>query len=203
MRVSKLKLLVLIIMSAIGFVASSYVLIVFYTLHQNLACGPTGSFFGIRLDCGAVLDSSYSKILGVPLELLALAYFMVNMALVYVIAFGSERAFRFSLQALFLWRFIGVAIVPYLVFVELFLLHAICIYCTLMHAAILIDFVVISYLLFFGEKSLWAMGFEEVYTLGDRPVTLASSPGNADVVLDDAKWTRPSPLTAKTIARCP
>ena len=180
MRVSRLKLLILIIMSAVGFVASSYVLIVFYTLHQTLVCRPSGSYFGIQLDCGAVLDSPYSKILGVPLELLALAYFMVNMAMVYVIAFGSDRAFRFSLQALFLWRFIGVAIVPYLVFVELFLLHAICIYCTLMHVAILIDFVVISYLLFFGEKSLWAMGFEEIETLDERPVTPTSSHSDAD-----------------------
>jgi uncharacterized membrane protein len=180
MRISRLKLLILIIMSAIGFVASSYVLIVFYTLGQSVVC-PNGSFLGIKFDCGVVLNSQYSKVLGVPLELLALVYFMVNIAMVYVIAFGSERAFRFSLQALFLWRFIGVAIVPYLVFVELFLLHAICIYCTLMHVAILFDFVVISYLLFFGAKSLWAMGFEEFETLNERPVTPAASLSDADV----------------------
>jgi uncharacterized membrane protein len=186
MRVSRLKLLILIVMSAIGFVASSYVLIVFYTLGQQVVC-PSGSFFGIQFDCGAVLNSPYSKILGVPLELLALVYFAVNMAMVYVIAFGSERAFKFSLQALFLWRFIGVAIVPYLVFVELFLLHAICIYCTIMHMAILIDFVVISYLLFFGENSLWAIGFEEIETLNEKPVTPAYSLSHADVMTEDAR----------------
>lgn len=159
MRISKLKFIVLIAMSAIGFIASAYVLIDFYALHLNIVC-PSGSIWGIRLDCGAVLGSPYSSVFGVPLELLASLYFMINMALVYVIAFGSERIFRFSLQALFVWRFIGVAIVPYLVFVELFLLHAICIYCTLMHFAILTDFVIISYILFFGTNSLWSVGFD-------------------------------------------
>ena len=169
MRISKLKFIVLIAMSAVGFVASAYVLIDFYALNQNIYC-PSGSIFGIRLDCGAVLRSPYSDIFGIPLELLASLYFMINMALVYVIAFGSERTFRLSLQALFIWRFIGVAIVPYLVFVELFLLHAICIYCTLMHIAILTDFVVISYILFFGENSLWAMGFDDAHELNGPSV---------------------------------
>ena len=168
MRISRLKVIVLVLMSAVGFVASAYVLIDFYYLGQQIIC-PSGSLFGIRLDCGAVLGSSYGRIFGVPLELLASLYFLVNIAMVYVIAFGSDRAFRVSLQALFLWRFIGVAIVPYLVFVELFLLHAICIYCTIMHVAILVDFAVISYLLFFGEHSLWASGLGEFEKSTDGP----------------------------------
>jgi uncharacterized membrane protein len=170
MRVTRTKLLVLIAMSAVGFVASAYVLIDFYLLRQNVIC-PSGSFYGISLDCGEVLGSSYSMVFGIPLELLASLYFMINIGLVYVIAFGSEKAFRFSLQALFIWRFIGVAIVPYLVFVELFLLHAICVYCTLMHVAILTDFVVISYLLFFGENSLWAMGFPDSEASVELPMS--------------------------------
>lgn len=174
MRISKLKLLVLIVMSAIGLVASAYVMLIFYTLHQQIWC-PSGNFLGVRLDCGAVLGSSYSEIFGIPLELLALVYFVVNLVLVYVIAFGSENAFRVSLQALFLWRFIGVAIVPYLVFVELFLLHAICVFCTIMHVAILTDFVVISYFLFFGKNSLWAMDSEATEALEQAAVTPTGS----------------------------
>lgn len=142
-------------MSAIGIWASGTVLVIFYTLNQQLPLCPTGSYWGIRLDCGYVLSSSYSMVFGVPLELLALVYFLVNVGMVYVIAFGSEHASQTTLQVLFAWRFIGVAIVPYLVFVELFLLHAICVYCTIMHVAILADFAVVSYLLFFGKDSLW------------------------------------------------
>jgi uncharacterized membrane protein len=54
---------------------------------------------------------------------------------------------------LFGWRFIGIVIVPYLVFVELFLVKAICIYCTVMHVAIIADFIIISYLLFYKRIS--------------------------------------------------
>ena len=142
-------------MSAVGLWASGTVLVIYYTLGGALPLCPTGNYFGIYLDCGAVLGSSYSKVLGVPLELLAVFYFVVNLGLVYLIAFGSDRVSKRSLSVLFGWRFIGVAIVPYLVFVEVFLLHAICVYCTIMHAAILIDFVVISYVLFFGRGALW------------------------------------------------
>jgi uncharacterized membrane protein len=155
MRISRLKLLVLVIMSAFGLWASGTVLVIFYTLHQTLPICPSGTYFGIHLDCGEVLSSSYSKIFGIPLELLALAYFIINLVMVYFIAFGSDRIYRISLQALFGWRFIGIAIVPYLVFVEVFLLNAICVYCTIMHVAILTDFVVISYLLFFGKHAMW------------------------------------------------
>lgn len=155
MRISKLKLLVLVVMSAVGLWASGTVLVIFYTLNQQLPLCPTGTFLGLHFDCGAVLSSSYSRIFGVPLELLALGYFLVNLALVYFVAFGSERVFEATLEILFGWRFIGIILVPYLVFVEFFIIHAICVYCTIMHVAILADFVVISYLLFFGRNALW------------------------------------------------
>ena len=165
LRISRVKLLILLAMSAVGIWASGTVLVIFYTLNQTLPLCPTGTYWGIRLDCGYVLSSSYSKVFGVPLELLAVVYFLVNIGMVCVIAFGSDRAAKTTVNVLFAWRFLGVAIVPYLVFVELFLLHAICVYCTIMHAAILIDFVVISYLLYFGKNSL----FEEGGGIEDEP----------------------------------
>ncbi|MDE1853770.1 MAG: vitamin K epoxide reductase family protein [Thaumarchaeota archaeon] len=165
MRISKLKLLLLVVMSAIGLWASGTVLVIFYTLNQQLPYCPTGTFFGFNFDCGAVLSSSYSKILGIPLELLAMFYFIVNLGMVSLIAFGSERVSRTTLEVMFGWRFIGLIIVPYLVFVEFFIIHAICVYCTIMHVAILADFVVISYLLFFGKHALWGLDELEESTL--------------------------------------
>lgn len=154
MRISRLKLLVLVAMSVFGLWASGTVLLIFYTLHETLPMCPTGTFFGLHFDCGAVLSSPYSEVYGVPLELLALVYFVVNLALVYLVAFGSERVSDFSIEALFGWRFIGVILVPYLIFVEFFVLHSICVYCTMMHIAIILDFIVVSYFLFFGKNSL-------------------------------------------------
>ena len=151
MRISWPKLLLLMLMSAFGLWASSMVLIVYYTLKESLPACPLQQGPGIVLNCEAVLSSRYSEIFGVPLELFAVAYFALNLLLVYFIAFGSDRLMRISLNLLFVWRFLGIIIVPYLVFVELFLIKAICVYCTMMHVAIVADFVVISYLLFYRK----------------------------------------------------
>ena len=145
MRITRLKLLVLVVMSVFGLAAALEVLATYYYLGQTPpGCNPGGFF-----DCDKVLGSSYSKVFGIPLELFAVAYFVVNLALVYLIAFGSQRMFRLSLKTIFAWRFLGLLLVPYLVIIELFILHAVCIYCTMMHVAIVADFIIITYLLFY------------------------------------------------------
>ena len=151
MRVSWLKLLLLMAMSIFGLWASTEVLVVYYTLKQGLPFCPLSRGPGIAIDCYAVLSSRYSEVFGIPLELLAVGYFIVNLLLVYFIAFAGDRIARISLRTLFGWRFIGIVLVPYLVFVELFLVRAICIYCTIMHIAIIADFIIISYLLFYRK----------------------------------------------------
>jgi uncharacterized membrane protein len=149
-------------MSAFGLWASSMVVVVYYTLKQSLPFCPLQQGAGIVVNCNAVLDSRYSMVFGIPLELFAVAYFVINIVLVCLIAFGSHRLFRTSLNVLFGWRFLGIAIVPYLVFVELFLVRAICVYCTVMHVAIIADFLIISYLLFYRRRS--AIGLIETAT---------------------------------------
>jgi len=151
MRISKGKLVVLVVMSLFGLAAATEVLITYYFLGQSLPLCTPGSFF----DCAKVLGSSYSVVFGVPLEMGAVVYFVVNLALVYVIAFGRSSLFRRALSVLFVWRFLGLMIVPYLLVIELLVLHAVCIYCTMMHIAIVADFIIISYLLYFGKNTLF------------------------------------------------
>jgi uncharacterized membrane protein len=153
-RISWLKLLVLMAMSVFGLWASSEVLIVYYMLKQLPPFCPLQQGPGIAINCYAVLSSQYSEVFGIPLEVLAVGYFIVNLLLVYLIAFGSDRLFKLSLKTLFGWRFIGIIIVPYLIFVELVLIRAICVYCTIMHIAIVADFIIISYLLFYKRISM-------------------------------------------------
>jgi uncharacterized membrane protein len=152
MRISRLKLVVLVVMSLFGLGASLEVLITYNYLKQSLPFCTPGTFY----DCTRVLGSTYGQIFGIPLELFAVAYFIINLALVYLIAFGSDWVFRKALGVLFVWRFLGLMIVPYLVVVELFIIHAVCIYCTMMHVAIVSDFIIISYLLFFGKHAMWS-----------------------------------------------
>lgn len=145
MRITRLKLLVLVIMSLFGLAAAMEVFITYYYLKESLPFCQPGGFF----DCSRVLSSSYSQFFGIPLELFAAAYFIINLGLVYLIAFGSENIFQKAIDGIFIWRFLGLMIVPYLIFVELFIIHALCIYCTMMHIAIIADFIIISYLLFY------------------------------------------------------
>ncbi|MGC8566885.1 MAG: vitamin K epoxide reductase family protein [Caldisphaera sp.] len=73
---------------------------------------------------------------------------MLSLTVLYAPALIAKS----SLSMLFIWRFIGLAIVPYLIYLELVVLHAICIYCTIMHGMIIADFTIIS-LLVFSKRS--------------------------------------------------
>lgn len=141
------------IMSIIGLWASTMVLVIYNTLRQQLPfCTlPQSSSGGIQINCDKVLSSSYSTIDGIPLEVFAVAYFIVNLALIYMVGFGTDRIYKAAFKTLFAWRFVGICIVPYLVVVELFFVKAICLYCTTMHAAIIIDFGIISYFLYYKK----------------------------------------------------
>jgi uncharacterized membrane protein len=153
MRVSPLKLLILVVMSIVGLTASSIVLYLYYLLHQSLpACTLPQTFWGIRIDCDRVLGSSYNTIYGLNLDVLAVSYFIVNLALIFIVAFGSESLYGKAFKVLFAWRFVGLAIVPYLMTVEFILLKTICIYCTIMHLSILIDFGIITYFIFYKKN---------------------------------------------------
>jgi len=88
-----------------------------------------------------------------------------------MIGFGPDKIFRTSFRTLFVWRFVGLAMVPYLLIVELGILRAICIYCTMMHIAIVVDFRIISYLLFY-KKNIGAYG--PLDTAGSQAATMGS-----------------------------
>jgi uncharacterized membrane protein len=156
MRVTRAKFAILIAMSVVGLLSAAEVLFTYYLAKQSLPfCSTGGSFFGATIDCNLVLGSKYSQIFGIPLELFAVAYFIINLILVYIVSFGRESIFERAMGILFAWRFVGLMIVPYLIFIEFVVLRAVCVYCTTMHVAIVADFIVISYFLFFGKNALW------------------------------------------------
>jgi len=152
MRVSWPKFLVLVVMSCVGIAASSVVFYLYELLHTGLPyCTSSQKLFGfITVDCNAVLSSPYNNVFGINLDLLAIIYFIVNIVLVCVYAFGPNNLFSKAFKILFGWRFIGLLIVPYLMTVEFVVLKTICIYCTIMHVVILVDFGVITYFFFWG-----------------------------------------------------
>ncbi len=132
----------LVVFSAGGLAASLLVVYLFYLLGQL----PPGCYVGevlpgVTADCVKVLKSEYAYIGPVPLDVAAAVWFVVNIAAaLWLYRTLERRAARF----IFWWRLLGLALLPYLLYLEFAVLKAICIYCTIMHIFIVADFVVIT-----------------------------------------------------------
>ncbi len=105
---------------------ASYLTVTHYTDPAALACPDTGI-----VNCTLVTTSSWSVVLGVPLAVLGLAWALVMTGLSSPWAWRSHAAWvdrvRLGLSAA------GALMVLYLVYVELFRIGAICLWCTAMH----------------------------------------------------------------------
>lgn len=153
MRISFQKFLILIAMSIFGLWSSGMVLFLFYTMHSPLPfCQIGNQSSSVIVNCYKVLSSKYDSVFGVPVDVFAAIYFIINLSLIYIVAFGRERHYKSALKVLFGWRFLGLGLVPYLVFLEIFVLKSICVYCTIMHVAIIVDFIIITYFLFYKKN---------------------------------------------------
>ena len=105
---------------------SSYLTVTHYTDPAALACPDTGI-----VNCTLVTTSSWSVLLGVPLAVLGVVWAVVMTALTTPWAWRS--AARWVDGARLMVSGAGAAMVLYLVYVELFRIGAICLWCTAMH----------------------------------------------------------------------
>jgi len=104
---------------------------------------------GITADCVKVLKSEYAYLGPLPLDLAAAGWFAINMtSALWLFRALDARIAKF----LFYWRILGLSILPYLIYIEFIILKAICIYCTIMHIFIIIDFIIIT---LFLRKYKW------------------------------------------------
>lgn len=113
-------------LSVLGIALGTYLTVAHYTTASVLACAETGV-----INCTKVTSSSYSVVRGVPVALGGLLYFVAMLPLQLPRAWRSpSAALRHARLA---WSLVGVAAVLWLVYVELFRLDAICLYCTAVH----------------------------------------------------------------------
>ena len=143
-RLNKYWLILFLIFSIVGVFSSSIVLYTYYYLHiaPPLCSGIQSPFPGVTIDCIKVLSSSYAELFDLPLDFLALIWFIINIILVLMYYYGKYE--KLSFKFLMYWRFIGLLIIPYLVYIEFVILKAICLYCTIMHLMIIADFIVVT-----------------------------------------------------------
>src|SRR5215469_6803695 len=111
-------------LAAVGI--ASYLTVTHYSDPASLACPDTGV-----VNCTLVTTSSWSVVLGVPVAVLGLAWSlaMVGLTLPWSWRSGSAGLDR----ARTVLAGIGAVTVVYLVYVELFLIGAICLWCTAVH----------------------------------------------------------------------
>jgi uncharacterized membrane protein len=107
---------------------ASYLTAAHYTDPGALACPDTGI-----VNCALVTTSSWSVVLGVPLALLGLVWAAAMTALTVPWAWARGTEARWVDGVRLVVSGAGAAMVLYLVYVELFRIGAICLWCTAIH----------------------------------------------------------------------
>jgi uncharacterized membrane protein len=113
----------------VGLAISAYLTVEHFTSSAVLAC-PEGAV----VNCAKVTSSPYSEVLGIPVALLGLAYFVGMAALLTPAAWRRRRLDLVRIAGVGL----GVLMVVYLVWVELFRVNALCLWCTAVHVCTLV-----------------------------------------------------------------
>jgi len=112
---------VLIFLTVTGLLDSLYLSYEHFS-HSIPPC--TNSFFS---DCGTVLTSQYSSLFGVPLVLIGITYYFILLCLSVVFFLRNIKILKY----LFLISLMGFIMSLYFVFLQIFIIKAICLYCML------------------------------------------------------------------------
>lgn len=116
-----------VVLCLAGLAAASYLTVAHYVSGVSLACPDTG-----LINCAKVTTSSYSAILGIPVAVLGLAFF------VFMLPLQTPWAWRSTNQLLRIVRMgscvVGMGFVLWLLYAELIKIGNICLYCTTVHA---------------------------------------------------------------------
>lgn len=124
--------------SILGVADSIYLTITHYTEKVTLACPDTGI-----INCQKVTQSVYSHILGVPLPLLGLAFFITALVVTSPMLWKVTTPWFVWARAAFVAT--GIPMVLWLIYVELYRLDAICLYCTGVHILTIVLFGLTAY----------------------------------------------------------
>jgi uncharacterized membrane protein len=121
-----------------GLLVAGYLTVEHFTASTTLACPETGV-----VNCTKVTTSEQSKVLGIPVALLGLVFFVPMVIACLPPLWRDQRpAIRYGRLGL---AGLGVLFVFYLVYAELFVIDAICLWCTAVHVLTVALFAVIAF----------------------------------------------------------
>jgi len=122
------------VLALLGLGVSVYLAVEHATNATTLACPETGT-----VNCMKVTTSSYATVMGIPVAYLGVAYYIV-VAIVVLARLG--RPSRLLRAAQLVLAPAGLLFVFYLLWAEVFRLHAICLWCTGVHVITFVLFAV-------------------------------------------------------------
>lgn len=129
---------VCLVLTAVGIGIATYLTIAHYDTHVSLVCAAKGA-----IDCQAVTTSAQSKVFGLPVALLGLAYYIGMVPWQLPVAWRSADP-RIKFGRL-LYGLAGIGFVCYLVYAEAVIIKKICLWCTGVHVVTLLIFVVTAF----------------------------------------------------------
>lgn len=122
------------LVNVVGLALAGYLTVEHFSATPSYFC-PANSV----IDCARVTESSWSRFLGIPVAPMGLVYFAVSIPLQLPAAWRA--ASPWWVRARWAWAGVGMAGVIWLIYGELDV-GAICLYCTGVHAATFVLFVI-------------------------------------------------------------
>ena len=113
-----------LVVAGLGLLASAYLTVEHFAGTAVLACPESAT-----INCAKVTTSQWSHLAGVPVAVLGLAYYLGMAVLLLPRAWTVRRLDQVRVAAAVL----GVIMVLYLIWIELFRVNAICLWCTAVH----------------------------------------------------------------------
>lgn len=101
--------------------------------------------------CNVVAASPYSKVMGIPLALFGLVFYIVALGLSASLLTMNSKGLR---QSMFAWSVLGVIFSAYFMYLQYFKIEAICLYCVISAVATILLLVFSALLLRRNQISL-------------------------------------------------
>lgn len=131
------------VLAIAGMAFAAYLTVAHYTSPDVLACSSNGV-----INCERVTTSAQSEVLGIPVALLGLLWFTAMVGLCSPWAWRSPARWVSIARQAAVWS--GIAFVLWLVYAELFVIDAICLWCTVVHVLTFALFVIV---VLYGPRS--------------------------------------------------
>ncbi len=118
------RVLLMTALTLAGTGVAAYLVTVALDPNKEIVCGPVG-------DCHTVQSSQYADIAGIPVAVFGLAMYVVLLGLLgaRLLGRGGERTQEALAQVTFALALGGVLYSAYLTYLELAVIHAICVWC--------------------------------------------------------------------------